>query len=75
MLLQKIWKLAKEARDQGKEEVANAYFIAALYVEDYLTEQAEKRRLEEKERCENATLLAQAIIKAFEDLDYEGIID
>ena len=72
MILQKLWKLAKEARNEGKEEVANAYFIAALYVEDYLNEQAEMRRKEEKERCENATILAKAIVTAFEKLDMEG---
>ena len=75
MILQKIWAKAKEARDQGKEEAANAYFIAALYVEDYLLEQKRIRELEEKERCDNATMLAKAIVKAFEELDYEGIID
>lgn len=65
-IVEKLFKLSKEAKSP---EIADAYMIAILYVEDYILEQKEKEKKERIEREESALALAAAIVELYEKLD------
>lgn len=62
-IVEKLFKLSKEAKSA---EVADAYMIAILYVEDYILAQKEKEKKEQIEREESALALAAALVELYE---------
>ena len=64
-IVEKLFKLSKEAKTP---EVAEAYMIALLHVEDYILAQKEREKKEQIEREENALALANALVELYEKL-------
>ena len=62
-IIEKLFKLSKEAKTP---EVAEAYMIAILHVEDYILEQKEREKKEQLEREEDALSLAAALVELYE---------
>lgn len=65
-IVEKLFKLSKEAKSP---EVADAYMIAILYVEDYILEQKEKEKKERIEKADSALALANTLVELYEKLD------
>ena len=62
-IIERLFKLSKEAKTP---EVADAYMIALLYVEDYIREQKEREKKEQIEREEGVLALANALVELYE---------
>lgn len=63
----KIWELETEARKQGKDEVADAYMICIMYMEDEMLERGRFMKKVEQERNESTLLLAKALVDLYEN--------
>lgn len=61
-IVEKLFKLSKEAKSA---EVAEAYMIAILHVEQYIHAQKEREKKEQIEREESALALAVAIAETY----------
>ena len=63
-IVKKLFKLSKEAKSP---EVAEAYMIAILHVEEYLLARKEREKKEQIEREESARALAAAMVELYEN--------
>lgn len=63
-IIETLFKLSKEAKTP---EVAEAYMIAILHVENYILERKEKEKKEQIEREESALALAAAMVELYEN--------
>ena len=62
----KIWELEKEARREGKNEVADAYMICIMYMEEESIERSRFMKKVEEERAANALELAKTLVTLYE---------
>ena len=63
-VVEKLFKLSKEAKNP---EVAEAYMIAILHIEEDILARKEREKKEQIEREENALALAAALVELYEN--------
>lgn len=63
-IVERLWTLAKEA---DNPEASNAYMIALLWIEEYITEQKAKETKEKIEREKSAAELLATLVRIYEN--------